>query len=113
MPPTPVRMMLTATSSWGSLAISSSSASAEPATSALTSRLSSLSSPAWMSLKMSSSERLRPRAAGVLLLLEALLALVRELARAAVVLDGADVLAGLGDAVEAEHLDRDRRGGPP
>ena len=60
MPPTPVRMMLTATSSWGSLAISSSSASAEPATSALTSRLSSLSSPAWMSLKMSSSERLRP-----------------------------------------------------
>src|SRR5919112_1530344 len=60
MPPTPERMTLTATSSWGSLAISSCSASAEPATSALTSRLSSFSSPAWMSLKMSSSERLRP-----------------------------------------------------
>ena len=49
---------------------------------------------------------LAARAARVLLLLEALLALVGELARAAVVLDRADVLAGLGDAVEAERLDR-------
>ena len=49
---------------------------------------------------------LAARAARVRLGLEALLALMRELARAAVVLDDADVLAGLGDAVEAEHLDR-------
>ena len=49
---------------------------------------------------------LAARAAGERLGLQALRALVRELAGAAVVLDDADVLAGLGDAVEAEHLDR-------
>src|SRR3954452_13171495 len=54
---------------------------------------------------------LAARAPRVLLLLEALLALVRELAGAAVVLDDADVLAGLRNAVEAEHLDRVAREG--
>ena len=53
-------MMLTLTSSWGSLAISSSIASSEPATSALTTRPSSLTVPSWASLKTSSSETLRP-----------------------------------------------------
>ena len=43
MPPTPSRMMLTVTCSCGSRAISSASASSEPATSALTTRLSSFS----------------------------------------------------------------------
>ncbi len=52
--------MLTATSCCGSLAISSSSASSEPATSALTTRLSSLTVPSWASLNTSSSETLRP-----------------------------------------------------
>ena len=60
MPPTPRWMMLTATSCCGSFAISSSIASSEPATSALTTRLSSLTAPSWASLKTSSSDTLRP-----------------------------------------------------
>src|SRR5215207_3961024 len=48
-------------------------------------------------------------AAGLRLALQAEAALVGELARAAVVLDHAHVLARLGHAVEAEHLDRLRR----
>ena len=70
-----------------------------------------MSSPAWIVLEDVLQRALAARAARVLLLLEALLALVRELAGAAVVLDGADVLAGLGDPVEAEHLDRIARVG--
>ena len=60
MPPTPRWMMLTLTSCWGSFAISSSIASSEPATSALTTSPSSLTVPSWASLKTSSSETLRP-----------------------------------------------------
>src|SRR3712207_2765354 len=46
------------------------------------------------------------RGAGQLLGLEAVRALLGELAGAAVVLDDLDPLAGLADALEAEHLDR-------
>src|SRR5439155_6092329 len=49
---------------------------------------------------------LAARAAGERLALEALGALGGQLAGAAVVLDDVDELAGLWDAVEAEHLDR-------
>ena len=51
-------------------------------------------------------------AAGQRLGLEADRALAGQLAGLAVVLDDADVLAGLGDAVEAEHLDRVARDRP-
>ena len=60
MPPTPRWMTLTDTSSCGSRAISSSTASSEPDTSALSTRLSSLSSPSRARLKTSSSETLLP-----------------------------------------------------
>ena len=49
---------------------------------------------------------LAARAARERLGLQAVGALGRELARAALVLDHAHKLAGLGDAVEAQHLDR-------
>ena len=49
---------------------------------------------------------MRPGAARERLGLQAVGALAGQLAGAALVLDDADVLAGLGDAVEAEHLDR-------
>ena len=52
-------------------------------------------------------------AAGQRLGLEPVGALLGELAGAAVVLDGLDELAGVGDAVEAEHLDRHPRPGAP
>ena len=52
-------------------------------------------------------------AAGQRLGLEAVGALLGELAGAAVVLDRLDELAGVADAVEAEHLDRHPRRRPP
>ena len=61
--------------------------------------------PSWASRKTSSSETLRPRAPRERLGLQAVGALAGELAGAALVLDHAHVLAGLGHAVEAEHLD--------
>ena len=106
MPPTPLCMMLTWTSLCGRRAISSSIASSEPATSALMTRLSSWRSPSWMPLKTSSRDTLRPAAAGLGLVAQAVGALVGQLARRAVVLDDAERLAGVGDAVEAEDLDR-------
>ena len=60
MPPTPLRTTLTWTSLCGSRAISSSKASSEPETSALSTRLSSWTAPSWMPLKMSSKDTLRP-----------------------------------------------------
>ena len=51
---------LTCTSSCGSRAISSSKASSEPETSALSTRLSSLTTPSLMPVKSSSKETLRP-----------------------------------------------------
>src|SRR5215210_1198251 len=91
MPPTPDRTTCTWTSDCGSFAISSSNAA---------------------SVLEDRRERPGPlRAARLRLALEAEAALLRELAGAAVVLDDAHVLAGLRDAVEAEHLDRlGRRG---
>ncbi len=59
MPPTPSRMMLTWTCSWGRRAISSASASSEPATSAFSTRLSSFS-PRSARASTSSSETRRP-----------------------------------------------------
>ena len=52
--------MLTLTSSCGSFAISSSIASSDPATSALTTSASSLTVPSWASLNTSSRDTLRP-----------------------------------------------------
>ena len=60
MPPTASWMRLTLTCSWGSLAISSASASSEPATSALTIRLSSACSPIWARAITSSSDTRTP-----------------------------------------------------
>ena len=59
MPPVCEWMMLIATCSWGTLAISSWSASREPATSALRTMLSSLISPSWTREKTSSRLTLR------------------------------------------------------
>ena len=84
MPPTPRWMMLTATSSCGSFAISSSTASTEPETSPLSTRLSSLTWPSWARRKTSSSEILRPErraSASVLRRLERSLASWRRGAR--------------------------------
>ncbi len=105
MPPTPRWMMLTLTSCCGSLAISSSIASSDPATSALTTRPELLDGALLGELEHVLERDLAPRAARERLGLQAVRALARELARAALVLDHAHVLAGLGDAVEAEHLD--------
>ena len=106
MPPTPASTTWTWTSDCGSFAISSSNASSEPETSALSTRLSSCSTPPRASSKIVSSERFLLRAARLRLALEAEAALAGELARPAVVLDHAHVLARLGHGVEAEHLDR-------
>ena len=106
IPPAAAWITLTAISSWGSFAISSWSASSEPETSALSTMLSSLSSPS-LRLREDLVEAEPARlAAGELLGLEPVRALLGELAGAAIVLDHLDALAGLADAVEAEHLDR-------
>ena len=110
MPPTPERTTCTATSLCGSLAISSSKASSEPDTSALSTRLSSETTPPRAWSKIVSSDLLAG-AAGLLLELEPVRARLHERPRRAVVLDDADELARLGDRVEAEHLDRHRRAG--
>ena len=106
MPPTPRWMMLTLTSCWGSLAISSSIASSEPATSALTTSAELLDGALLGELEDVLERDLAPGAPRERLGLQAVGALARELARAALVLDHAHELAGLGHAVEAEHLDR-------
>ena len=109
MPPTPSRITRTVTCSCGSFAISSASASSEPATSALMTRLSSASSPSLCALEDVLERHLHALAARERLGLEAVGALAGQLARLALVLHHADVLAGLGHAVEAEHLDRHAR----
>ena len=101
----------TCTSSCGSLAISSSNASSEPDTSALSTRLSSLSVAALVEDRR--QRALDAAAAGLLLELEPVGALAGERAGLAVVLDDAHELAGLGHGVEAEHLDRLGRPGRP
>ena len=111
MPPVCEWMMLIATCSCGTLAISSWSASSEPATSALRTMLSSLMSPSWARGEDLLEADLARLAAGQRLGLEPVGALLGELAGAAVVLDRLDELAGVGDAVEAEHLDRHPRPG--
>ena len=72
-----------------------------------------MSSPSLGALEDVLERDLAARAAGERLGLEPVGALAGELARAAVVLDHAHELAGLGDAVEAEHLDRLARAGAP
>ena len=59
IPPVWARMMLIATCSCGTLAISSWSASSEPETSDLSTMLSSLRSPVWARSKISSRVTLR------------------------------------------------------
>ena len=82
MPPVCEWMMLIATRSCGTFAISSWSASSEPATSALRTMLSSLISPSWARAKTSSRLTLRRLAAGQRLGLEPVRALLGELAGA-------------------------------
>ena len=106
MPPTPRWMMLTFTSSWGSFAISSSIASSEPGDVGLDHQVELLDGALLGELEDVLQRDLAPRAPRQRLGLQPVGALARQLARAALVLDDADVLAGLGDAVEAEHLDR-------
>ncbi len=106
MPPTPRWMMLTLTSCCGSLAISSSIASSEPGDVGLDDEAELLDGALLGELEDVLERDLAPGAARERLGLQAVGALARELARAALVLDDAHVLARLGDAVEAEHLDR-------
>ena len=94
------------TSSWGSLAISSSIASSEPATSALIDEAELLDGALLGELEDILQRHLAPRAPCERLGLQAVGAFAGKLARAALVLDDAHGLARLGHAVEAEHLDR-------
>ena len=64
-------------------------------------------------MKTSSSETLVPERRASASVFRRLGALAGELAGAALVLDHADVLARLRDAVEAEDLDRLARAGAP
>ena len=98
--------MLTWTSSCGSLAISSSSASTEPATSALRTSVSSVSSSSRARLKTSSKETLRPerRASASVLRRVSRSWAMRRASRS--FSTTRTTLAGVGDAVEAEDLDR-------
>ena len=96
MPPTPRWMMLTETSFWGSFAISSSTASTEPETSPLSTRLSSLTAPSWASAEDVLERDLAPGAPRQRLGLQPVGALAGELAGAALVLDHARELARLG-----------------
>ena len=105
MPPTPSWMTFTLTCSCGSFAISSSSASSEPATSALTIRLSSVQLALLGAGEDVLERDLHALAARERLGLQAVGAVAGERARLALVLDHVHVLAGLGHAVEAEHLD--------
>ena len=99
-------MMLIATCSCGTLAISSWSASREPATSALRTMLSSLISPSWARAKTSSRLTLRAwRRASASVFSRLARSWASWRARRSFSTD-LDELAGLADAVEAEHLDR-------
>ena len=106
MPPVWAWMTLTGTCSCGSLAISSSSASSEPETSALRTMLSSLSSPSLARWKTSSRVTLRAWRRASCSVLSRVSRSWASGAGLALVLDDLDVLAGLADPVEAEHLDR-------
>jgi hypothetical protein len=101
-------MTLTETSSCGSLAISSWTASKEPDTSALSTSASSVMSAPRCWSKIVSSENFLPPRRACCSSLRRLARSPRERAGGAVVLDDADELAGLGDGVEPEHLDRHR-----
>ena len=112
MPPTPRWMMLTETSSCGSLAISSSTASSEPGDVGLEHEVEVLDRAGLRQPEDVLERDLAARPAGERLGLEAVGPLAGELPGAPLVLDHADVFAGLGNAVEAEHLDRLARAGP-
>ena len=109
IPPVWAWITFTPTCSCGTLAISSSSASSKQATSALSTIGELLELALARLLEDLFQCDLARLAAGDLLGLDPCLALLRELTRAALVLDDLDVLAGFADAVEAEHLD----GHPP
>ena len=105
MPPTPVCRTRSGTSAWESFAIWSWIASSEPATSAFSTRLS-VDGLALLHRSKTSSRLTGAAAAGQRLGLEPDRALAGEAARLAVVADHAHGLTGVGDAVEAEDLDR-------
>ena len=111
MPPTPECRTLTEISSCGSLAISSSTASAEPADVRLEQEVELLELAGLDLLEDVLERALAAGPAGLLLLAQAQRALLGLLAGRAVVLDDVDELTGLGHAVEAEDLDRIARHG--
>ena len=106
MPPTPVWMTLTRTSGCSIFCSSPTIASTEPCTSPLRTMLRSATPPACSCSNSFSSETPRLRLLRERLAPEALAALLREVARAPVVLDHAAELAGRRRLVEAEDLDR-------
>ena len=106
MPPTPSRMMFTCTCSCGSRAISSASASSEPATSALSDEVELLLAA------LGAGEHVLERDAAAALARERLLLDADRRARwparcaSRSFSTTRKCLAGVGHAVEAEHLDR-------
>ena len=98
--------MLTLTSCWGSLAISSSIASSEPGHVGLDDERELLDGALLGELEDVFEGHLAARATRQRLGLQAVGPFAGELAGAALVLDHPHQLAGLGHAVEAEHLDR-------
>ena len=109
MPPTPVEMTLTPTLSVDSLVSAFAIASIEPCTSALSTILTSLTSPALILSRMFSSDT-RPRARQLLLAARVVPVLDQRLGRL-LVGDDVEDLARVGHAVQAQHLDRRRRAG--
>ena len=106
MPPTPALMTLTWISSWGSLAISSSKASSGARDVGLEHEVEVLDVALLDALEDVLEGDLAPGPAGLGLVAQPDAALVGLLARGAVVLDHVRELARVGDAVEAEDLDR-------
>ena len=106
MPPTPRWMMLTVTSSCGQLGDLVLDRLQRAGDVGLDDQAELLDGALLGELEDVLERHLAARAARERLGLQAVGALAGELARAALVLDHAHVLAGLGHAVEAEHLDR-------
>ena len=113
IPPTPVWITLTRTSECSIFASSPTIASTEPCTSPLRTRFRSATPPACICAKSVLERDAAARLLRERLAAQPLAALLRELARAALVLDHARQLAGRRRLVEAEDLDRRRPGRPP
>ena len=109
MPPTPDEMTFTPTASVDSFVSALATASTEPCTSALRTTFTSLTSPA-LDLVEDVLERDAAAARQLLLAARVVPVLDQRLGRLLVV-DDVEDLARVGDAVEAQDLDRRRRAG--